>query len=111
MLIRSFDPAASSLATAVEGVAIARNGVPASTPATPAPSRDAVDAAVRSANAALAARSAALQFTVDPDTRAVVVRLIDTEDNQVLRQVPSEEMLAIAKAIDRMEVTLLRNRA
>jgi flagellar protein FlaG len=79
--------------------------------AAPTASRDAVEAAVRGANAALAARSAALQFTVDPDTRAVVVRLIDTADNQVLRQVPSEEMLAIAKAIDRMEITLLRNRA
>jgi flagellar protein FlaG len=114
LLIRPFDPAAPSLATAVEGVVVAPDGArKASTAAAPVPaaSRDAVEAAVRGANAALAARSAALQFIVDPDTRAVVVRLVDTADNQVLRQVPSEEMLAIAKAIDRMELTLLRNRA
>jgi hypothetical protein len=31
--------------------------------------------------------------------------------DQVLRQIPSEEMLAIAKAVDRFELTLLRNQA
>ena len=48
---------------------------------------------------------------LDPDTRAVVVRLIDRQDNRVLRQVPSPEMLAIAKALDRMQGMLLQSRA
>ena len=113
MLIRPLDPAAPSAATAVEGVVVASDGRAADSPAPApeAPTREAVQAAVQSANAALAQRAAALQFTVDPDTRAVVVRLIDTDDQRVLRQVPSEEMLAIAKSIDRMELTLLRSSA
>lgn len=75
------------------------------------PPRSAVEAATAMANAALSVRDSALQFVVDPDTKAVVVRLVDTQDNQVLRQVPSEEMLAIAKSIERMELALLRNQA
>jgi flagellar protein FlaG len=70
-----------------------------------------VRAAAQAANEALVQRQAALEFTVDADTHRVVVRLVDTQERKVLRQVPSEEMLAIAKAVERMELTLLRNRA
>ena len=113
MLIRPFDPAAPSPASAGEGVVVVpdRPAPAAAAPQAAAPARADVEAAAAVANAALATHDAALQFAVDPDTRAVVVRLVDTRDNQVLRQVPSEEMLAIAKSIDRMELALLRNQA
>jgi len=39
------------------------------------------------------------------------VKLIDKQDNQVLRQVPSQEMLEIAKALDQLQGKLLRNQA
>ena len=77
----------------------------------PPPSRAEVQAAVDKANASLSTMDHALEFTIDPDTRAVVVRLIDRQDNRVLRQVPSPEMLAIAKALDRMQGMLLQSRA
>jgi flagellar protein FlaG len=32
----------------------------------------------------------------------MVVRVIDSETQKVLRQMPSEEMLSLAKAMDRM---------
>jgi flagellar protein FlaG len=77
----------------------------------PPPSRAEVQAAVDKANASLSTMDHALEFTIDPDTHAVVVRLIDRQDNRVLRQVPSPEMLAIAKALDRMQGMLLQSRA
>jgi flagellar protein FlaG len=108
--IRAVDPVTPS-PDAAEGVVVASDR-PAVAPAAAAqqPSRDAVESAVQAANAALEAQDQSLQFIIDPDTRSVVVRLVDTRNNEVLRQVPSEEMLAIAKAIDRMELPLLRTR-
>ena len=75
------------------------------------PGRAEVQAAVDKANASLSTMDHALEFTIDPDTSAVIVRLIDRQDNRVLRQVPSPEMLAIAKALDRMQGMLLQSRA
>jgi len=40
-----------------------------------------------------------LTFQLDHDTGRVVVKLIDRKTNQVLRQMPTKEALAIAKAL------------
>lgn len=113
MLIRPLDSAPPSSATAAGGVAVAADGRGNDTAAAAAtaPTRADVKAAVETVNAALAAMNRSLEFSIDPDTHAVIVRLIDTQDNQVLRQVPSREMLAIAKAIDQWQGLLLRQRA
>ncbi|HEY1328101.1 MAG TPA: flagellar protein FlaG [Casimicrobiaceae bacterium] len=116
MVIRPLESASPSSATAAGGVAIAAdgrdNGNAASPAQSTAPTREEVQAAVDAANASLDAMNHSIEFSIDPDTRSVVVRLIDKQDNQVLRQVPSQEMLAIAKAIDDLQDgLLLRNRA
>jgi len=101
-----------SPATAVGGGGVSSDtGTPDVGQSQPAPSREAVQAAVDHANAALAEGNRGIEFTIDPDTRAVIVRVIDKQDNTVLRQVPSQEMLAIAKALDQLQGLLLRNRA
>jgi flagellar protein FlaG len=38
-----------------------------------------------------------LQFSVDKDTGRTVVKIIDSSTDKVIRQIPSEEALAIAK--------------
>jgi flagellar protein FlaG len=43
-----------------------------------------------------------LRFSVDQDTGKTVVSLLDPE-GQVLRQMPSEEALEVAKAIGRFQ--------
>jgi flagellar protein FlaG len=107
--IRPIDPAVPSSADAAEGAVVSpdRAAATVADAAVHAPTREAVDSAVKAANSVLAAQNQSLQFTIDPDTRSVVVRLVDTRSNEVLRQVPSEEMLAIAKAIDRMALPLI----
>ncbi len=70
-----------------------------------------VRAAVANANRNLQSFTQALEFEVDHDTDTVVVRLVDTQDGSVLRQVPSQEMLAIARALDRMQTALVRSKA
>lgn len=52
-----------------------------------------------------------LQFTVDKDTGINVVKVVDTVTKEVIRQFPSEEVLAIAKVLDQLQGLLLREKA
>jgi flagellar protein FlaG len=73
--------------------------------------QEAVAAAVQSANAYVQSVSSSLQFSLDQDTGRTVVKMVDTETEEVLRQFPSEEMLAISKSIDRMQGLLINREA
>ena len=79
----------------------------------PAPpvTQEAVAAAVQSANAYMQSVSTNLNFSLDQDTGHTVVRMVDTETKEVLRQFPSEEMLAISRSIDRMQGLLINREA
>ena len=52
-----------------------------------------------------------LQFTIDEETGIDVVKVVDTDTKEVIRQFPSEEILAIAKAIDQLQGLLVRDKA
>jgi flagellar protein FlaG len=67
--------------------------------------------AITAANKAMQLLSKGLEFSVDPDSKKVVVRLVDSETRQVIRQFPSEEILSIARSIDRMQGLLLNHKA
>jgi flagellar protein FlaG len=69
-------------------------------PAQPA-DQNAVKAAVDAANRAMRESGSALEFVLDTDTKRLIVRIVDTESKKVIRQFPSEEMLAIARHLDR----------
>lgn len=73
--------------------------------------QEAVAAAVQSANAYVQSVSSNLQFSLDQDTGRTVVKMVDTQTAEVLRQFPSEEMLAISKSIDRMQGLLINREA
>lgn len=52
-----------------------------------------------------------LQFSIDDESGKVVVKMIDPENKEVIRQIPSEEMLAIAKTLDTVKGLFLQQRA
>lgn len=52
-----------------------------------------------------------LEFSVDDETGRTVVKLIDRETDEVLRQFPSEEMLQIARALDKLQGLLVHQQA
>ncbi|WP_020652752.1 flagellar protein FlaG [Massilia niastensis] len=92
-----------------------QSGVPASTartepPASP-PSREDVSTAVKKLNEAMPASSQSLEFSIDDDSKEIVVKLIDQDTKEVVRQIPSEEALQIAKSIDKMQGLLIRQTA
>lgn len=69
------------------------------TPTPPASSED-LNILVEQANVTLQGRSSELKFTVAEGTDISVVRIEDSKTGELIRQVPSEAMVAIARAID-----------
>lgn len=58
-------------------------------------------------NKTLRQSSRNLEFRLDEQTNRVVVKLTDTETGEVIRQIPSDEMLAISRAIGEFQQGLL----
>lgn len=58
-------------------------------------------------NKALKQSNKNLEFMIDADTKRSIVKLVDSETGDVIRQFPSEEALAISRAIDRIQQGLL----
>ncbi len=52
-----------------------------------------------------------LQFSMDEDTGKTIVRVTDIQTGELIRQIPSQEMVELAKALDRMQGALLRQQA
>jgi flagellar protein FlaG len=76
-------------------------------PAKKPPSSAQLEEAVTHINQVLQQTSRNLQFSVDDTTKRVVVKVVDTQTGELIRQIPSEETLAIARAIDTMQKGLL----
>lgn len=62
---------------------------------------------VQKANAALTSNQSNLKFLVDSDNGKPIVQIVDRETQEVLKQIPSVEMLKIAKAIEKMQGVLM----
>lgn len=52
-----------------------------------------------------------LQFTVDDDTQMQIVKVVDKSSKEVIRQIPSPEVIRIAKAIEDFRSILLHDEA
>jgi flagellar protein FlaG len=52
-----------------------------------------------------------LEFHTDAETGRVVVKITDTATGKLVRQIPMEEMLALAKSLDRLQGLLLQVKA
>jgi flagellar protein FlaG len=98
-------------------VSVAATAPPESAAATPAKSdpkanRETLQKAVDHANQTLRSLSSnELQFSIDKETGVQVVKLTDKATGEVIRQIPSEEMLQIAKSIDAMRGSLVSQEA
>lgn len=79
-------------------------------PAKPARDSDVADA-VSAINKSLKAAGQNVEFTVDKDSQRTVIKVIDQETQQVLRQMPTQEALELAKAMDRSTGRLIQNEA
>lgn len=76
----------------------------------PSPQEQVKEAADK-ANHAISALKSNLQFTVDKDSGVNVVKIVDTETKQTIRQIPSEEMISIARRLEEIKGLLIKNSA
>lgn len=74
-------------------------------------SRQELEDAVKQVNDFLKPINDSIQFNLDDDTGKTIVKVIDLSTKDVIRQFPSEEMLSIAKAIDKMKGLLVQQKA
>lgn len=51
-----------------------------------------------------------LEFSIDAESDKVVVKIIDSTTRELVRQIPMEEMLALAKALGRLKGLLLNTK-
>lgn len=78
---------------------------------TAAPNAEQLKSAIEKINKAVQSFDRNLQFTVDSDTKMNIVKVIDTQTKDVIRQFPSEEALKIAQALDKLQGLLVRDKA
>jgi flagellar protein FlaG len=88
----------------------ASNKAEAAKPATPI-DKPAVLEAVRKLNETVAPALQTVQFEVDEDSDKLVVKVVDKESKEVIRQMPSEEALAFSKTIDKLQGLVIRQTA
>ena len=50
-----------------------------------------------------------LQFRVDENLNRVVVTVVDSESGEVIRQIPGEEVIAVARSIEQLQQGVLLN--
>jgi len=107
-----YSPGAASAAEVVKpAVAPASSSVAAVQASSAAPKPDEVRASVGRINQTIQSLSRDLEFTVDEDTKMNVVKVVDTKTKEIVRQFPSEEVLVIAKALDKLQGLLLKDKA
>ena len=67
--------------------------------------------AVKEVNASLQSRSVGLRFEMDEDTDKLIVKVVDRQSGEVIRQIPSEEVVRIAKVLGKAPGLLVSQQA
>lgn len=75
------------------------------------PSSEQLNQAVKQIQDVITKSANSLQFSIDEDLGVSIVKVVDTESKKVIRQIPSEEVLKIAKALDTLQGLLVKQQA
>ena len=76
-----------------------------------ASSRNQVASAVDKINQVIQASSQGVEFSINNDFNRLIVKVVDQQTNEVIRQIPSEEVLEIARSLDKLQGLLIRQTA
>ena len=80
-------------------------------PPKPVPTENQVSQALKNINNLLESRSQDLEFSVDSASARTIVKVVDKNTQEVIRQMPTQEALEIAKALDQLHSLLIRQTA
>jgi len=70
-----------------------------------------VEQAVDKISEFVSALQSELSFSIDDATGSQIVKIMDSQTQQVIRQFPSEEAVAIAHALDKLQGLLIKDKA
>lgn len=62
-----------------------------------------LDKALETLNQDMQAWATGLRFDIDPDTQRIVLSVVDNDSGEVIRTVPSEAVMAVAKMIAKFQ--------
>lgn len=69
-----------------------------------------IKAAIEKIETFIAPATRDITFSVDHDTGINLIRIIDRTSNEVIRQIPGDEVLSIARALDNLQGLLVKER-
>ncbi|MQY51575.1 flagellar protein FlaG [Rhodocyclus gracilis] len=75
------------------------------------PRKEDVKSAVEKVRNFVQASAADIQFSIDQDSHGTIVKVIDRGTGDVIRQIPSKEMVDIAKALDKLQGLFVKQSA
>jgi len=101
----------SIAASSQSPVSVAPSPRPSHVEETTAASREAVDQAARHIEDFVKSVGRSLSFSVDESTGYHVLRVVDPNSGEVVRQLPADETLRIARSIDYFQNVLVHQRA
>jgi flagellar protein FlaG len=75
------------------------------------PSHAELGNAIADLNKVAQANAQGVRFSLDEDSGRTVVKVVDTQTDKVLRQIPSVEALKLWRSIEQMQGVMLRDKA
>lgn len=67
--------------------------------------------AVNKINQSISIQASGLEFSVDQDSHRTIVKVVDRQTNELIRQIPTVETLKIAHALDQAQGLLIKQQA
>ena len=102
-------PEAVALGNDTDAVgAVSTTVAAAPSPAAAQPEMSQIVQAVEEMRNAIAPVAQNLQFSIDEDIGRTIVKVVDASTDEVIRQIPSEEIVAIAKAMNKLQGLLIQ---
>lgn len=106
-VLQTVAPAAKSAnATTVAPTSSTDNQAASTAPVSSAELKKSVDAINNFINS-----DNSVNFSIDNDSGKVVIKIVDSQTNTVLRQIPSVEVLAVAKDLAKLQGLLINDKA
>lgn len=89
----------------------ATTGAKTQTPDLPADPQDSLDKSLENINNSMQAWSTGMRFELDPEAQRVVVSIIDSTTGDVIRTVPSDAVIRVAKMIVQLQGSTIDTKA
>ena len=77
----------------------------------PTPTKEKLEQAAARVTDVLRGTTSRLQIDIDPDLHKVVIKILNGESGEIIRQIPAQELLDLAKHLDEPKGLLVRERA